>query len=250
MEVTEAEALDAFQEFSTKLGLTLARQKRKEPPPLCKLKDVGEGEGMHQLCDVQYDCACRVITYGVQYDWSFEKELGEACCRVFASDPTVNYKAGLEKNVWFMQIGAPNPADRAVEAWNTADPASMRRLLFPSARVSVLKMDCESCEYAIYPTVFAVDPHFFESVDQFSVEAHITNNFMRTHEDFLNYGKLLALLRRAKLQLVSASLNWCGPINEATGCPPWLAEYGYPCSQFHQCHNFLFAREGLNQKAA
>ena len=108
----------------------------------------------------------------------------------------------------------------------------------------------EGCEYAIYPTVFAADPHFFESVDQFSVEAHITNNFMRTHEDFLNYGKLLALLRRAKLELVSASLNWCGPRYEATGCPSWLSEYDYPCSKSHQCHNFLFAREGLNQKAA
>lgn len=243
----DADALAAFGRFSKALLAVLARQVRKEESPICATQSYGKGEGAHDLCPLEKDCGCHAITYGVQRDWSFETALGELCCKVFAHDPSVNYKAGLDKNVYFHKYGAPNPPDRVVDGWVSVAPPQVARMLVPSgARINVLKMDCDNCEYMIYPSVVAEDPEFFKRVDQFSLEAGITNNFMRSHDDFMNYARLLALLERDGLELVTASLNWCGPRNEATGCPEWLAAYDYPCEKMHMCHNFLFARKATN----
>jgi hypothetical protein len=44
----------------------------------------------------------------------------------------------------------------------------------PRERILVLKMDCEGCEYSIYTSVMEHDPNFFQRVDQFALEVHLS----------------------------------------------------------------------------
>jgi hypothetical protein len=39
-------------------------------------------------------------------------------------------------------------------------------------RVTILKADCEGCEYSLARDVLEEDPDFFQHIDQFTVEVH------------------------------------------------------------------------------
>ena len=58
---------------------------------------------------------------------------------------------------------------------------------------------------------------------------------------FLEYGRLLALLRRAGLRVYDVSTGWCSN-GEQMGIVPFAAESGYFRRRGGHCENILFAR--------
>lgn len=85
-------------------------------------------------------------------------------------------------------------------------------------------------------------PGFFEGVDQFALEAHISRKWAPDNATFLEYGRLLALLRRAGLRVYDASVGWCSG-GEPMGLLPFARDSGYYRRSGRHCENLLFARK-------
>lgn len=236
--VGEEEALAALRRHSHLL-------KNLSAPP-CDVKFFGDGWGKHSLCQEQLTTSCYGITYGISGDYSFERELVTTRgCKVLGLDPTVNYNAELLPNFYFLKFGAPGGPSLPAN-WVIGSPVAMYDILVPTGRrLSLLKMDCEGCEYYLYDSVMdGPKPDFFSKVDQFALEIHISKmkGWMETRREMLNFGRLLGLLNRAGLHLVHIDITSCSPVDEKHGCIPELASVGIECTPGTHCHNYLFAR--------
>ena len=53
------------------------------------------------------------------------------------------------------------------------------------------------------------DPLFFDRVDQFALEVHLSEMWALNNAHFLNYGRLLALLIRSGFLLQHVYLDFC-----------------------------------------
>lgn len=192
----------------------------------CKLKNIGTGFGMHKICEnllkKTYTFDCAVLSYGIANDYSFDTEIQErtgkvVCfftfkleltewfkgCNVFALDPTVSHNSALAPHVYFLEFAAPT--ESLIETnWVYAPITKMANLVAPKQIIPVLKMDCEGCEYSIVKDVLENDNKFFYRVTQFALELHLSKIWMKTDNDFLNFGKLLKLLEISGLQLAHA----------------------------------------------
>ena len=104
-----------------------------------------------------------------------------------------------------------------------------------------LPRSCEGCEFSLYRDTMKTSPRFFEGVDQFALEAHISRRWAPDRATFLEYGRLLALLRRAGLRVYDVSTGWCSN-GEQMGIVPFAAESGYFRRRGGHCENILFAR--------
>ena len=130
--------------------------------------------------------------------------------------------------------------------WVTVGPAKFASLVTPSPhKVSVLKMDCEGCEYALYDHAMEHDSLFFERVDQFVIEAHLSRKWAADWKSVLNYGRLLALLQRAGFHLYDARIGWCSG-GEPMGLDDLFVSSGYYRRSGGHCENLLFARAHLH----
>merc|ERR1719199_1107648 len=77
-------------------------------------------------------------------------------------------------------------------------------------KLTLLKMDCEGCEYALANDITNDDPKFLHGIDQFVLEAHVDNRFMTSVDHLKQYDKLLALIEDAGLELMDARFTGCG----------------------------------------
>ena len=153
----------------------------------------------------------------------------------------------MQHNLYFMPYAAPSPIPN--RKWMQVSPSGIRRSgLIPSgSRIFSLKMDCEGCEYAIYPWLVNEEPNFFDFVDSFAIEVHISKHFMTSVDDFWNYAKFLAMLKRAGLELVHSKFGECSYIHWKGGCIPEVYEVKYPCDMEIACQMFTFGRRVRRQ---
>ena len=87
-------------------------------------------------------------------------------------------------------------------AWDSITPAHAARIVSPkTGELAILKMDCEGCEMLLYNRTMAADPTFFDRVDQFAIETHISRRWIPDRDVMLEYGRLLALLLRSDFLL-------------------------------------------------
>lgn len=244
-DIGEKEALEALTQMGSMIA-GFAAQERK-----CKTRAVGAQWGAHDLCDRQYEAPCIAISYGIDRDYSFDVDVQKQTgCKVFSLDPTITHPAELAEHVYFLKWGAPlltkgvatDGFRKAHEDWVSISPPALAHMLAPSQPVPILKMDCEGCEYALYSEVMAHDPTFFERVDQFAVEVHVSRMWMKSRKELVEYGRLLALLFRLSFRLEWQRLDHCTPSHEETGLLPELAELRYHDGKRGHCENFLFAR--------
>ena len=70
-------------------------------------------------------------------------------------------------------------------------------------------MRAQGCEYQLYRDTFAVEPRFFERVEQIAMEVHLSRLWAPNDATFLEYGRYLGLLRRAGFELYDVSLGFC-----------------------------------------
>ena len=247
VQLSDAEIVAELRTFAGAISDVL--QPGYQPP--CQKQLFGQGWGGHALCtygngermsrDPQ---RCFFYSFGISNDYTFDRDLAGRGCTGYALDPSVTYPSRLLPGVQFMEVAATALDDGKPVPWTTVSsvPSLMRWLRHD--RVTVLKMDCEGCEFAIAEDVLREDPMMFHRVDQYAVEVHVPQRFMATPRHVHNYAVLLRLLREAGLVLVEAAMSGCSPDDESTGCLPVLAEAGYPCAigKFVMCQNFLFAR--------
>jgi hypothetical protein len=209
----------------------------------CTIVPYGSANGEHNLCEVNHN-NCAFLSFGINRDYSFDKQLVTEGCRGAGFDPSdlaSGYKAVLEKNLLFLAVGA-NSLDQVPAHWVMSSVPGLAKL-FNMHKLAVLKMDCEGCEYALARDIIIEDPYFFHRVEQFAVEIHVGKFLMTSKEHLQNYGRLLKLLIDAGLELQDASLAPCSPEDENKGCYPGLVENGYPCKFGIMCQNLLFARK-------
>jgi hypothetical protein len=180
-------------------------------------------------------------SFGISHDFSFDEDLARRWrCRGFAADPTVTHSSQLADNVTFHKVAATTLGGGTPFPLTTSKPALRRWLGHP--RVAALKMDCEGCEYALPRDVALEDPGFFDRVDQFAVEFHVSRRWVDSEEAVYALARLHQQLRTAGLVLQSALVGGCAAENEAAGCHELLVEAGIPCGPGKCCHNCLFAR--------
>ena len=88
----------------------------------------------------------------------------------------------------------------------------------------------------------AHSPRFFDQVDQFLLEVHLSRNWVADNGTFLQYGRLLALLARSGHVLRHAQTGFCSG-GEIMGLIPLVVSSGYFRRTSGHCENLLFARD-------
>jgi len=215
----------------------------------CVLKVIGEGWGGHQMCgNLIQKNACQFFSYGIANDYSFDADLEKNFgCNGVGLDPTVEYPKLLPgTNISFRHEAAPMLQATLPDGWKATSVTSLRREM-QLAKVDILKMDCEGCEYALATDVLNDDPDFFHHVGQFVVEVHHDKRFMKTLNHLAEYERLLGLLSDANLELQQVTFTGCGenknggdPEKIHHACLPELEAAGYHCAV--NCVNMIFAR--------
>eukprot|EP00543_Licmophora_paradoxa_P001148 CAMPEP_0202447372 /NCGR_PEP_ID=MMETSP1360-20130828/6140_1 /ASSEMBLY_ACC=CAM_ASM_000848 /TAXON_ID=515479 /ORGANISM="Licmophora paradoxa, Strain CCMP2313" /LENGTH=288 /DNA_ID=CAMNT_0049064443 /DNA_START=170 /DNA_END=1036 /DNA_ORIENTATION=- len=227
----------------------------------CPVVLVGNGYGSHQLCNItesiNQSTTCNFISFGIDNDYSFDTSLAEQWhCHGFAADPTRVHPSQIHPAVTFQNIGAkmmsPNHQQKANEKrknnpkWWIASVPAVKKFL-NIEKITVLKMDCEGCEYSLARDALAEDPLFFHSVEQFTFEVHLNTPWVNNTETFYYYAQLFKMLYEAGLDVMSTSIRRCGPDKEAL--PPFAAleELNYPgqvrdFEARRSCQEYLFAK--------
>lgn len=207
---------------------------------VCPPQGFGHGWGLHELCLLPRPKPCIFYSFGIAHDFSFDVDVSRRLdCSGFAFDPTVTHPSALAPTILFFKVGA-RLLD-SFENWTWTSVPAVRKWL-RHERIHVLKMDCEGCEYSLARDIMEADPSFFMSVDQFSVEIHVSRFWIRTHQHIEMLALLFLLLDNAGFQLVSAHLGRCSKAHEAYGCPSALVATGYPCGDGMFCQNLLMVR--------
>jgi len=234
----------------------------------------GKGWGEHMvvrdLLPAKGKGDCIVVSYGLSNDVTFEEEMSKKHgCRGLAMDPTIpGAPPGLSGTSFeYRKVGAPlldglqhrDSESLVATRFPTLSPVLAAKELHGGALdgkvLSLLKMDCEGCEYAIASLVAAEMPTFFSSVKQLAIEIHVSATFMSTEKHLQALEQLMGMLSSAGLKLVHAQFGGCGAElklswwqrmqDENVGrysytCLPGVETAGWPCRL--TCQNLLFAR--------
>ena len=216
------------------------------PIHMVGLKD-GDTYGAHALCDyrsvIRQKGSCLFYSFGIASNYHFDTELAsEWGCQGVAFDPNAVHMSKLHPKITFHTIAGRMLSDAGSRHWLLTSTVPKLQKCFGHTRIDILKMDCEGCEYSLARDIEEENLQFFENVNQFAVEVHVSKRWMETSEYVLYYGKLLYFLEQANLRLMYASIGSCAPYDEALGCPQELLDVNYPCGSGKMCHNLLFAK--------
>ena len=100
----------------------------------------------------------QVYSVGIADDWSFDTAMGQLGCEVHAFDPTVDLPEQLDANVSFHKWGFRMDSIGEVEKFEGYGDLTgplytlsevVQRLGHTRRPLSILKMDCEGCEWDI-----------------------------------------------------------------------------------------------------
>lgn len=212
----------------------------------------GEYMKSHMICkgSMPQTPPCIFVSFGVNRDYRFEVALAEEWgCRGFAADPTITHPSSLHELVTFHNLGANtldtgawirregslgtlgnNNVSRAeTQWWSVSVPGVSRFLGLGRQRISMVKLDCEGCEFALARDILMEDPLYLRKVDQIAIETHVSRSWLNSTEHLYYFGLMFALLEEAGLKLAWSSIFGCSKRHEVTGCLPELRETGFPC---------------------
>ena len=204
---------------------------------------------------------CTFFSFGINDDPSFDIQLGEDWgCRGFAGDPTVNHPSRLHPRVTFHSVGASMLSDNEERKMDKGGSEEWYMTSMPKLRfwlgvehITIIKLDCEGCEFAFARDILREDPHFLLHVDQISIETHVTRTWLNTREELYYFALHFALLEEAGFRLEWSHIFGCSKRHEVTGCHPDLERFGFPCGYEpwpgktkvvigRSCHDFLWKR--------
>uniref|UniRef100_A0A7S3QJH9 Methyltransferase domain-containing protein n=1 Tax=Chaetoceros debilis TaxID=122233 RepID=A0A7S3QJH9_9STRA len=234
-------ALKSVQKIMNKYALLIApkdkslQQWQDIKQGTCEL-DPEFGKNGHKICGPRLTQPCSFISFGINDDPSFDRELGDWGCRGFAGDPTVQHPSKLHDKVTFHNVGATMLQDNEERLINKGGVEDWWMTSFPKLRyflgldkIDILKIDCEGCEVALSRDMLREDPYFLSHVDQISIETHMTKTWMTSNEHVYYFGLLLVLLEEAGFVMEWSSIFGCSKRHEVAGCMDSIVESGWPC---------------------
>ena len=135
------------------------------------------------------DSDCLVYTFGIADAWDFEDWAGSLGCEVHAHDPTTKYKERHEAhnspNVRFHYAGLAAKEGTASNFKSTGYGALGGEMLSlkglweknghaeQKRRITLLKIDCEGCEWESFHQLATNEPEMLEQVCTIILEVHV-----------------------------------------------------------------------------
>lgn len=187
---------------------------------------------------VQDNNTCLVYSFGVANDWDFEAAAGHLGCEVFAFDPTTNYVSDLAPGVQFEQLGLCGTHCDHMKRWSHRAYGQIQGPLFnlldiqaklrhQGRTISVLKIDCEGCEWSALHYLASVRPSIFEQIDQINIEFHFTTTLQVNSTEALQHIAATYALLMAQGYRPWYSFPQGGKRGDREVLPE-LREYGFP----------------------
>lgn len=149
------EAVKMAQKIMSKYALKIApkdktlNQWRSIKHGTCEFEP-SVGRNGHTLCGPKLQPPCNFISFGINDDPSFDRDLGDWGCLGFAGDPTVHHPSKLHEKVTFHNIGATMLQDNEERQVNKGGQEEWWMTSFPKLRyflgldkIDILKIDCE-----------------------------------------------------------------------------------------------------------
>ena len=149
------------------------------------LRFVPGKDGQKAICmDYRVDPdsrGCIVYSFGINNEWSFDKEMERYGCRVFSFDPSMNASDHRHsERIWFYNMGL---ADRDYEIivrkrgipsrWKMKSLSSIHTMLRPihgNAEIDYLKIDVEGDEWGVIEDIIASG--MLPKIRQIGIEVH------------------------------------------------------------------------------
>jgi hypothetical protein len=132
------------------------------------------------------DQDCLVYTFGIANEWDFEDWIGSKGCEVHAHDPTTRFKEIHEgheaTNVHFHYEGLGIPGETATNLMHYGDMGGPMKTLgalwrehgHAQRRISILKIDCEGCEFEAFHQLAVNEPEVMSQVCTIIMELHFS----------------------------------------------------------------------------
>ncbi|XP_076358926.1 putative methyltransferase-like protein 24 [Tachypleus tridentatus] len=121
---------------------------------------------------------CTVYSFGINDEWSFDKEMERFGCQVFAFDPSMKVrKHQYSQNIWFYRFGI---AGENSDSFHIKDKSTwklrtlrtiMKMLRHENQVIDVLKMDVEGAEWDALEEMLEYD--VLQRVYHLCVEIHL-----------------------------------------------------------------------------
>jgi len=205
------------------------------------LTSYGTGWGAHTCCLIEDSCT--FLSYGISIDYSFDVDLAQKHgCKGYLFDPTVTYNKHISPPLplEFYKIGAPMLDEASpFPVMSPYDWAIQNQVSF-----NILKMDCEGCEYALYSDNLKTNFTMLDTLEQFVIEVHLGQGFMKSDKHFWAYAGLLRVLFEHDFQIVDSELGGCSWLDARLGCNEKMTKYG--CVGGKRADNVSMNVEGGN----
>lgn len=183
------------------------------PAGVCKQPFLDSQIGEHGLCNTSSlkqsleNGKCLVYGIGIADNWEFEKAMAKHGCEVHAFDPTIDKPPTLEPtlpNLHFHRWGLAGQTEqkgthqvRGTLSGKTTTKQPMftlsdmmKELGHEGRKITVLKVDCEGCEWA---SLSAVTPELWSRIGQMSLELHFSDGLMVDSEQQVHKAAQVAL---------------------------------------------------------
>ncbi|XP_042868130.1 uncharacterized protein LOC122250661 [Penaeus japonicus] len=159
--------------------------------------------------------SCVVFSFGINHDWSFEDEMAEFGCKVFAYDPTMDVEDHQRSpNLRFFATGIANFNGTKIigmgKNWKERKVNRFENLVkeagMEGVAIDVVKLDVELSELDFFQDMLFNSRHVLKNIKQLAVEIHSyfrsqEVNSLSRHQVFWPY---LNLLRCAGFKLISS----------------------------------------------
>ncbi|XP_066951303.1 uncharacterized protein [Macrobrachium rosenbergii] len=176
------------------------RDYEKQKQYECKeLQYFGVGDGSKGVCtDPVFSLDkndCKVLSFGISIDWTFDEAFGVYGCKVYSFDPTIGKGDHQHApNVQFFNLGISNKTENVkirgrfckLDTYGNI----LKRLDLLDSVIDYLKMDVELAELRFFDDIFTNTPHLLLNIKQIGMETHYGGKGLR--ERFWDYYHRLA----------------------------------------------------------
>lgn len=166
-------------------------------------KSFGAGDGRKGVClDSRFRIIpgdCRVLSFGICQEWSFDDAMADYGCKVYSFDPTNGLPDHQRSpNVRFYSLGigqvraTRNQLGKLKGRFKVDRYENILKMLgMSNSTVDYLKMDVEKAELSFFRDVFTNSPEMLENVRQIGMELHHTKTKVSKQRRFWKYAHML-----------------------------------------------------------